>query len=97
MAAGRDDGALAVADPIHMPGKPAIRKKTTCWSCERPVALKSGCSSYHCESCDVHGSDETALVRAKMSERTYYFLGLNGRTRLEHYVEHSGSTLSSPA
>ena len=37
------------------------------------------------------------LVRAKMTERTYYFLGRDGQARLEHYVEHNDSSLSSPA
>jgi hypothetical protein len=78
-------------------GKPATRKIATCWSCERPIALKPECSSYHCESCDVRGSDEPALVRAKMTEQTYYFVGPGGQTRLEHYVEHNDSSLSSPA
>jgi len=32
-----------------------------------------------------------------MTERTYYFLGRDGQTRLEHYVEHNDSSLSSPA
>ncbi len=80
-----------------VPGKPATRKRATCWSCERPIVLKPECSSYHCESCDVRGSDEPALVRAKMAEQTYYFLGRDGQTRLEHYVEHDDSSLSSPA
>src|SRR6266702_1062515 len=66
-----------------VPGKPATRKIATCWSCERPIALKPGCSSYHCESCDVQGSDEPALIRAKMTEQTYYFLGRDGQARLE--------------
>jgi len=30
-----------------------------------------------------------------MTERTFYFLSWNGRTKLEHYVEHNGSSLSS--
>jgi len=99
MAAGDDDGARPPCDPIHMAskGKPAVREITTCWSCERPVALKPGCKSYHCESCDVQGSDEPALIRDKVNEQAYYFLSWNGRTRVEHYVEHNGSTLSSPA
>ncbi len=80
-----------------VPGQPATRKIATCWSCERPIALKPECSSYHCESCDVRGSDEPALVRSKMTEQTYYFVGRDGLTRLEHYVEHSDSSLSSPA
>ena len=57
----------------NMPRKPARRKITTCWSCERPIALEPERSSYHCESCDVRGSDEPALARAKMTEQTYYF------------------------
>ena len=80
-----------------MPGKSVIRRITTCWSCERPIALKPECSSYHCEPCDVRGSDEPAVVRAKMTERTYYFLGWNGQARLEPFVEHDDSSLSSPA
>jgi hypothetical protein len=32
-----------------------------------------------------------------MAEQTYYFLGRDGQTRLEHYVEHDDSSLSSPA
>lgn len=78
-------------------GTPATRKIATCWSCERPIALKPERSSYHCESCDVRGGDEPTLVRAKMSEQTYYFLGQDGQTRLEHYVEHNDSSLPSPA
>ena len=80
-----------------VPGTPATRKIATCWSCERPIALKPGCSSYHCDSCDVLGSNEPAIVRAKMSEQTYYFFGPDGQVRLEHYVEHNDSSLSSPA
>jgi len=80
-----------------VPAKPATRKIATCWSCERPIALKPERASYHCESCDVWGSDEPALVRAKMTEQTYYFLGRDGQTRLEHYVEHNNGSLSSPA
>jgi predicted RNA-binding Zn-ribbon protein involved in translation (DUF1610 family) len=77
--------------------KPADRKITTCWSCGRPIALEPQRSSYHCQPCDVWGSDEPALVRAKMTEQTYYFRGHNGHARLEHYVEHNDSSLSSPA
>jgi hypothetical protein len=81
-----------------MPRKTAVRKITTCWSCERPIALEPGRGSYHCEFCDVRGSDEPALVRAKMTEQTYYFVGCDGQTRLEHYVEHNDSgSLLSPA
>src|ERR1700751_4655529 len=80
-----------------MPGKPAIRKMTACWSCESPIALKPGYHSYHCVSCDVLGSDEPALIQVGMTKRTFYFLSWNGRTKLEHYVEHNGSSLSSPA
>jgi hypothetical protein len=32
-----------------------------------------------------------------MTERTYYFLGWNGQARLEPFVEHDDSSLSSPA
>jgi len=32
-----------------------------------------------------------------MSERAYYFRGQDGRTRLEHYIEHDDRSLSSPA
>jgi hypothetical protein len=32
-----------------------------------------------------------------MTDQTYYFLGRDGQTRLEHYVEHNDSSLSSPA
>jgi len=82
----------------NMPRKTAMRKITTCWSCERPVALEPGRSSYHCEFCDVLGSDEPALVRAKMTEQTYYFVGCDGQIRLEYYVEHNDSSgLLSPA
>jgi hypothetical protein len=79
------------------PAKRATWKIATCWSCERPIALKPERASYHCESCDVWGSDEPALVRAKMTEQTYYFLGRDGQARVEHYVEHNDSSLSSPA
>ena len=51
-----------------VPGKPATRKIATCWSCERPIALKPGFPAYHCESCDVGGSDEPAFVRATLAE-----------------------------
>ena len=90
----------APRDPIHMKsktGKPVMRKIINCWSCERPVVVEPGRSSYHCESCDVQGSDEPTLVRAKMTEQTYYFAGWDGRCRLEDYVEHNDSSLSSPA
>ena len=36
-------------------------------------------------------------MRAKMTEQTYYFLGWNGQLKLEDYVEHEDSSLSSPA
>jgi hypothetical protein len=79
-------------------GKICDRKVAICWSCERPIALKPGFRSYHCESCDVKGSDEPAIVRATLAERTsYIFVGWDGRTRLEHYVEHNDSSLPSPA
>ena len=81
-----------------MPGKPAIRKIATCWSCGRPIALKPGFRAYHCESCDVAGSDEPAFARATLAERKcYLFVGCDGRTTVEHYVEHNDSSLSSPA
>lgn len=102
----RKDSKSAVGSTIqrhelsdnNMPRKTAMRKITTCWSCERPVALEPGRSSYHCEFCDVLGSDEPALVRAKMTEQTYYFVGCDGQIRLEYYVEHNDSRgLLSPA
>jgi len=77
--------------------KPATPEIATCWSCERPIALKPERASYHCESCDVWGSDEPALVRTKMTEQTYFFLGWNGQARFERYVDHNDSSLSSPA
>jgi hypothetical protein len=81
-----------------MPGKPAIRKIATCWSCGRPIALKPGFHAYHCESCDVAGSDEPAVARATLAERKcYLFVGCDGRTTVEHYVEHNDSSLPSPA
>jgi hypothetical protein len=81
-----------------MAGKPAPRKIATCWCCERSIALKPGFRSYHCESCDVAGSAEPAFVRGTLAERKYYlFVGCDGQTRLEHYVEHSDSSLPSPA
>jgi hypothetical protein len=82
----------------RMPGKPAPRKIATCWCCERSITLKPGFRSYHCESCDVAGSAEPAFVRGTLAERKcYLFVGCDGRTRLEHYVEHNDSSLSSPA
>lgn len=82
----------------NVTGKPAPRKIATCWCCEHSVALKPGFRSYHCESCDVVGSDVPAFVRGTLAERKYYlFVGCGGRTRLEHYVEHDGGSLSSPA
>jgi hypothetical protein len=32
-----------------------------------------------------------------MTEQAYYFLGRDGQTRLEHYVEHNDGSLPSPA
>lgn len=82
----------------NVTGKPAARKIVTCWCCERSVALKPGFRSYHCESCDVGGSDVPAFVRGMLAERKYYlFVGCGGRTSLEHYVEHNDDGLSSPA
>ena len=82
----------------NVTGKPAPRKIVTCWCCERSVALKPGFRSYHCESCDVGGSDVPAFVRGTLAERKYYlFVGCDGRTRLEQYVEHNDSSLPSPA
>jgi len=81
-----------------VPGKPAIRKIAMCWSCGCPIALKPGFRAYHCESCDVVGSDEPAFVRAMLAERKcYLFVGCDGRITVEHYVEHNDSSLSSPA
>jgi ribosomal protein L37AE/L43A len=80
------------------PGKPATRRIAACWSCGRPIALKPGFRVYHCESCDVRGSDEPALVRATLAEqKCYLFVGCDGRTTVEHYVEHNDSSLPSPA
>src|SRR5205809_2223882 len=56
----------------NVTGKPAPRKIVTCWCCERSVALKPGFRSYHCESCDVGGSDVPAFVRGTLAERKYY-------------------------
>jgi len=82
----------------NVTGKPAPRTIANCWCCERSVALKPGFRSYHCESCDVGGSDVPAFVRGTLAQRkAYLFVGCNGRTRLEHYVEHSDGSLSSPA
>ena len=80
------------------PGKPATRRIAACWSCGRPIALKPGFRVYHCESCDVRGSDEPALVRATLAEqKCYLFVGCDGRTTVEHYVEHNDRSLPSPA
>ena len=57
-----------------VPGKPATRRMATCWSCGRPIALKPGFHAYHCESCDVGGSDEPAIVRATIAEQKCYLL-----------------------
>ena len=82
----------------EVPGRPATRKIATCWCCGRSVALKPGFRSYHCESCDVAGSDVPSFVRGTLAERKYFlFVGCGGRTRLEHYVEHDDGSLSSPA
>jgi len=82
----------------NVTGKPAPRTIANCWCCERSVALKPGFRSYHCESCDVGGSDVPAFVRGTLAQRkAYLFVGCDGRTRLEHYVEHSDGSLSSPA
>lgn len=80
-----------------VPADSATRKIATCWSCEGPIALGLDRPSYYCEPCDVWGSDEPALVRSKMTEQTYYFVGRDGRARLEHYVEHDDRSLPSPA
>src|ERR1700749_2378337 len=81
-----------------VPGIPATREIATCWSCGRPIALKPGFRAYHCESCDVGGSDEPANVRATIAEqKCYLFVGCDGRTTVEHYVEHNDSSLPSPA
>ena len=80
------------------PGKPATRRIANCWSCGRPIALKPGFRAYHCEPCDVRGSDEPAIVRPTMAEqKCYLFVGCDGRTTVEHYVEHNDSSLPSPA
>ena len=81
-----------------VPGESPIRRIATCWSCGRPIALKPGFRVYHCESCDVGGSDEPAIVRATIAEqKCYLFVGCDGRTTVEHYVEHNDSSLPSPA
>ena len=81
-----------------VPGKPTTGRIATCWSCGRPIALKPGFHAYHCESCDVGGSDEPAIVRATIAEqKCYLFVGCDGRTTVEHYVEHDDSSLPSPA
>ncbi len=81
----------------EVPGKPSTRKIATCWSCGRPIALKPGFRVYHCESCDVGGSDEPAFVRATLAEqKCFLFVGCDGRTTAEHYVEHNDSSLPSP-
>jgi len=81
-----------------VPGKPATRRIANCWSCGRPIALKPGFRAYHCEPCDVRGSDEPAIVRPTMAEqKCYLFVGCDGRTTVEHYVEHNDSSLPSPA
>jgi hypothetical protein len=99
-------GAFSVRNTVQrpelrdtgVPGKPTPRKIATCWSCGRPIALKPGFRSYHCEPCDVAGSDEPAFVRATLAERKcYLFVGCDGRTTVEHYVEHNDSSLPSPA
>jgi hypothetical protein len=64
--------------------------------CGRPIALKPGFRAYHCESCDVGGSDEPAIVRATIAEqKCYLFVGCDGRTTVEHYVEHNDSSRGS--
>ena len=79
-----------------VPGKPAIRRIAACWSCGRPIALKPGFRVYHCESCDVRGSDEPAIVRATMAGAEMLpFVGCDGRTAVEHYVEHNDSSRGS--
>jgi hypothetical protein len=81
----------------EVPVKPATRTIATCWSCERPIALMPERTSYHCESCEVWGSDEPALARTRMTEQTYFFLGWNGQARFEYYVDHADGSLPSPA
>ena len=79
-----------------VPGKPAIRRIAACWSCGRPIALKPGFRAYHCESCDVGGSDEPAIVRATMAGAEILpFVGCDGRTAVDHYVEHNDSSRGS--
>ena len=64
--------------------------------CGRPIALKPGFRAYHCESCDVGGSDEPAIVRATMAGAEILpFVGCDGRTTLEHYIEHNDSSRGS--
>jgi len=81
-----------------VPGKPTTGRIATRWSCGRPSVLKPGFHAYHCESCDVGGSDEPAFVRATLAEqKCFLFVGCDGRTTVEHYVEHNDSSLPSPA
>jgi len=47
---------------------------------------------------DVRGVMTSDIVRPTMAEqKCYLFVGCDGRTTVEHYVEHNDSSLPSPA
>ena len=59
-----------------VPGKPATRRMATCWSCGRPIARKPGFRAYHCESCDVGGSDEPSYALQWPAQKFYLLSGV---------------------